>query len=154
MRLDPSKYEFLCISNKRSPIHHSYYLNNHLLQSVSSAKYLGVIDDAKLSWNKHVSYISTRTLNLFRHNMYFCDVPAKNKAFRALILPVLDCASAVWNPHTHKNISTLEKYKIVELIGCVVAGTTVIVTRGQSCLVNVVVSSIGHFFLHDGSISQ
>ena len=37
MRLNPSKCEFLCISNKRSPICHSYYLNNHLLQSVLSA---------------------------------------------------------------------------------------------------------------------
>jgi len=112
MKLNPSKCEFLCISNKRSPIHHSYYLNNHLLQSVLSAKYLGVIVDAKLSWNMHVSYISskaTRTLNLLRHNMYFCDAPAKNKAFRALVLPVLDYASAVWNPHTHKHIFTLEK---------------------------------------------
>ena len=43
MRLNPSKCEFLCIPNKCSPIHHSYYLDNHLLQSVLSVKYLGVI---------------------------------------------------------------------------------------------------------------
>ena len=81
----------LCIY-KHSPIHHSYYLNNIPLQSVSSAKYLGVIVDVKLSWNKCVSYISskaTRTLNFLRCNMYFCDAPAKNKAFRTLVLPVL-----------------------------------------------------------------
>ena len=67
MRLNPSKCKLLCIFNKRSSIHHSYYLNNHLLQYVLSAKYLGVIIDAKLSWNKHVSYISSkaaRKLNL------------------------------------------------------------------------------------------
>ena len=112
MRLNSSKCKLLCISNKRLPIHYSYYLNNHLLQSVLSAKYLGVIIDAKLSWNKHFLYISskaTQTLNLLRPNMYFCDTPAKNKAFRALVLPVLVYASAVWNPHTHKHISTLEK---------------------------------------------
>jgi len=34
MRLNPSKCEFLCISDKLSPIHHSYYLDNHLLQCV------------------------------------------------------------------------------------------------------------------------
>jgi len=111
-RLNPSKCKFLCISNKSSQIHHSYYLNNHILQSVLSAKYLGVIVNAKLSWNKHISCITskaTQTLNLLRCNMYFCDAPAKNKAFRTLVLPVLDYASAVWNPPTHKNISTLEK---------------------------------------------
>ena len=111
MRLNPSKCEFLCISNKRSPIQHSYYLNNHLLQCVSSVKYLGVIVDPKLSWNKHVSHVSskaTRTLNLLRRNMYCCNTPAKRRAFRALVLPILDYASTVWNPHTQKNILALE----------------------------------------------
>jgi len=86
--------------------------------------------------------------------MYFCDVPAKNNAFRALVLPVLNYASTVWNPHTHKSISTSKKYKIVELVWFVVAVTTIIVTHGLSSLVNVAVSSIGHLFLHDASISQ
>ena len=81
--------------------------------------------------------------------MYFCDAPAKNKAFRTLVLPVLDYASECGIP-THT--STAEK-KIMELVGCVVAGTTVKVTYGLSRLVNVV-SSTGHLFLHDVSISQ
>ena len=112
MRLNPSKCEFLCISNKRSPIDHSYYLNNHLLQCSSSIKYLGVIVDSKLSWNKHVSHVSlkaSRTLNLLHCNMYTCNSSAKRKEFRALVLSVLDYASTVWNPHTQKNISALEK---------------------------------------------
>ena len=98
--------------NKCSPIHHSYYLNNHVLQCLSSVKYLGVIVDSELSWNKHVSYVSlkvSRTLNLLHHNMHTCNSSAKRKAFRALVLPVLDYASIVWNPHTQKNISALEK---------------------------------------------
>jgi len=47
MRLNPSKCKLLCIFNKRSPIHHSYYLNNHLLyllsilESLSMQSYLG-----------------------------------------------------------------------------------------------------------------
>ena len=53
---------------------------------------------------------------------------------------------------THINTSLLlKKYKIVELDGCVVVGITVIVTHDQSRLVNVVVSSIGHLFIHDAS---
>ena len=34
---------------------------------------------------------------------------AKHKAFRALVLPVIDYATTVWNPHTQKNIIALEK---------------------------------------------
>ena len=41
--------------------------------------------------------------------MYTCQSSSKHKAFRALVLPILDYASVVWNPHTHKNVSTLEK---------------------------------------------
>ena len=41
--------------------------------------------------------------------MYTCQSSSKNKAFRALVLPILDYASILWNPHTNKNVSTLEK---------------------------------------------
>ena len=88
--------------------------------------------------------------------MYFCDAPAKNKAFRALVLPVLDYASAVWNPHTLKSISALEK---IQNCGARwVCGSRYNchshTCNGLSPLVNVVVSTIGHLFLHDVSISQ
>jgi len=62
MRLNTSKCEYLCIFNKRAPIQHSYYLNNYLPKSVSSVKYLGVIVDAKLSWNKHMSIMLRQKL--------------------------------------------------------------------------------------------
>ena len=86
--------------------------------------------------------------------MYTCNSSAKRKAFRALVLPVLDYAITVWNPHTQKNISALEKIQNRGLAGCVAAGTTVIVSHGQSHLVNVVTSFTGHLFLLIGSILQ
>ena len=112
MRLNPTKCELLCISNKRSPIKPSCYINNHKLQWAASVKYLGVVVDAKLSWNIHVSHVSakaTKVLNLLRRHLYTCRSPSKQRAFKALVIPILDYASAVWNPHTQKNISALEK---------------------------------------------
>ena len=75
MRLNPSKCELLCISNKRSPVQPAYYINNHYLQWVSSVKYLGVMVDSKLSWNDHISCVSyiykaTKILNLLCRHMY------------------------------------------------------------------------------------
>ena len=90
----------------------TYYINNCHLQWASSVKYLGVVVDSKLSWNDHISHISSKaskTLNLLRRHMFTCHTSSKHKAFRALVLPILDYASTVWNPHTQKNILALEK---------------------------------------------
>ena len=86
--------------------------NGLLLSSTASVKYLGVVVDAKLSWNIHVSHVSakaTEVLNLLRRHLYTCRYRSKQRAFKALVIPILDYASAVWNPHTQKNISALEK---------------------------------------------
>ena len=112
MRLNPSKCELLCISNKHTPTMPLYYINNHLLHWARSVKYLGVIVDIKLSWNSNVSHVSkkaTRVLNLLRRHMFTCKASSKQKAFRSLVIPILDYASTVWNPHTHKNSISLER---------------------------------------------
>ena len=51
MRLNVSKCDLLCISNKRSPTKPSYHINNYNLHWISSVnlKYLGVFLDNKLS---------------------------------------------------------------------------------------------------------
>ena len=86
MRLNVSKCELLCISNQRSPVRPAYYINNCHLQWASSVKYLGVVVDSKLSWNDHISHISSKaskTLNLLRRHMFTCHTSSKHKAFRA-----------------------------------------------------------------------
>ena len=111
MRLNPSKCELLCISNKHTPTKPLCYINNHLPHWARSVKYLGVIVDTKLSWNSNVSHVSkkaTRVLNLLRRHMLTCKASSKQKAFRSLVIPILDYASTVWNPHTHKNSIALE----------------------------------------------
>ena len=46
--------KFLRITN---PVMHNYYTENSLINEVSYTKYLGVIIDHKLSWNKHIRRI-------------------------------------------------------------------------------------------------
>ena len=75
MRLNVSKCDLLCISNKRLPSKPSYYINNHNLKWVSSVKYLGVFVDNKLLWNHQISHVSakaTKVLNLLWRHMYNC----------------------------------------------------------------------------------
>ena len=150
MRLNVSKCELL---NKRAPTKPSYYINNY---NLSYVKYLGVFVDSKLSWNYHVSYVSAKAakvLNLLRRHMYTCQSSSKHKAFRALVLPILDYASVVWNPHTHKNVSTLEKIQIEVPVGCVEADLTLKLPNGQNLQLTAAESVSGHHYLPGESIS-
>ena len=58
MSFNPIKYEFLHITNKKTPLIHSYYIATSLIKEVTSIKYLGVRIYNKLStWNDHIQYI-------------------------------------------------------------------------------------------------
>ena len=92
IHLNLSKCELLCISNKRSPL---YYINNHNLQF---RFFLSITIH-------HRTTISRMFLLKLPKFQTFCTVtcaPAILPPFRELVIPVLDYASVVWNPHTHK----------------------------------------------------
>ena len=58
MSFNPTKCEFLRITNKKAPLIHSYYIATSLIKEVTSIKYLGVRIDNKLTWNNHIQYIT------------------------------------------------------------------------------------------------
>lgn len=77
----------------------------------TSVRYLGLHINSTLSWNDHCSTIAakaTRILNFLRRTMYSCSKDSKHKCFRAFVLPILEYACQVWNPHTQKCIKQLE----------------------------------------------
>ena len=86
--------------------------------------------------------------------MYICQASSKQKAFKALVLPVLDYACTVWNPHTQKNILALEKIQNHGACWVWEVGSIPILQLGQSLLVNVAVSFIGLHFPPVESIYQ
>ena len=53
MIFNPSKWEFLRVTNTVYPIHMSYYLQNEKIKEVPHAKYLGVAIDQHLMCNEH-----------------------------------------------------------------------------------------------------
>ena len=67
MEFHPSKCQVLHISRSRSPIKSEYYMHGQELESEDSAKYLGANISADISWNSHISKITStanRTLGL------------------------------------------------------------------------------------------
>jgi len=60
MTFDILKCKLLRITNQQSPILHTYYIESSPIKEVTSAKYLGVTIDNKLTFNQHIQVISSK----------------------------------------------------------------------------------------------
>jgi myo-inositol-hexaphosphate 3-phosphohydrolase len=94
MAFHPDKCNLLSITTKRKPEHVYYNLHGHILESVDSAKYLGITLQSNLKWNKHID--QTASIK-------------KTHAYQALVRPKLEYCSSVWDPYTAENNYKLEK---------------------------------------------
>ena len=64
MEFNPSKCQVIHMTRSNNPIPTQYTLHNYcILESVSSAKYLGVDISSDLSWDTHINRISKKTNN-------------------------------------------------------------------------------------------
>ena len=82
------------------------------ITSVTQHKYLGVELDSKLTWNEHISAITGKvnsSLGFLRRNLYNCPEQIKTQAYNSLVRPLLEYACSVWDPHTQKNVQSIEK---------------------------------------------
>ena len=71
LRLNPSKCEVLCITNKRSPLYFDYKIGGCSLHWSSSVKYLGIYINSKLNWNNHCAHMAAKaTVQRF---LIFCE---------------------------------------------------------------------------------
>ena len=103
MPFNPKKCEFLRITNKKSPLIHSYYIATSPIKEVTSTKYLGVLIDHKLTWNDYIQSIAHKAaqVNGFRAICY-----------KSMVRPILEYVSSVWDPHTTANIQKLESVQL------------------------------------------
>ena len=79
---------------------------------MDAVKYLGVSISKDLSWNTHISNITTsanRTLGFVKRNVLTKNKDIKTMAYNSLVRPQLEYASAVWSPYTKENKSKIEK---------------------------------------------
>jgi len=82
------------------------------LEKVDSALYLGITVNSKLKWSEHISSISSkasRSLGLIKRNLWNCPRKVRETAYTSIVRPTLEYASALWDPHYKKDVSTLER---------------------------------------------
>ena len=88
-----------------------YKLNNEIIPTVSDLKYLGIVIDSNLKWEKHVNTTiskAMRTLGLLKSTLWHADVRTRLIAYKALCRSFLEYASDAWDPHLAKDIYALE----------------------------------------------
>ena len=91
--------------------HAKYYLYDNPLRIVNEAKYLGVLLDFKLSFNKHIETVCKKAngvLAFLKRYLYNCNLQIRSQAFMVYIRPILEHASTVWAPYTKSSIEKLE----------------------------------------------
>ncbi|MCG8047766.1 MAG: reverse transcriptase family protein, partial [Candidatus Thiodiazotropha endolucinida] len=111
MRFHPDKCTKLTVTRKKTQVKAEYKLHDHIIASVSSAKYLGVTITDDLSWDTHIQNIcnkANRTIGFLRRNLSIGAIAIKQQAYFSLVRPLVEYASTVWDPHTQVNIHRLE----------------------------------------------
>ena len=112
MSFNPSKCKTICISNKKAPPQRKYEFCGVYLEQVQSIKYLGVILNDDLKWSNHVKSISgkaSKVMGMVKRNFWNCPQKVKVTAYTSIVRPMLEYASAAWDPHLQKDIASLEK---------------------------------------------
>lgn len=111
MNINPKKTVAMTITRSRDPLKFQYNLGNHSLSFVSQYKYLGLVITSDLRWNEHISYIEKKAfskLGYLRRALAKATRDTKLLAYKTYVIPILEYASAVWDPHTQANIDKLE----------------------------------------------
>ena len=72
MEFNPGKCQVMHITKSRVPLQSQYTLHGQILESLDSAKYLGVNISQDQNWNKHINIIigkANRTLGFIKRNV-------------------------------------------------------------------------------------
>ena len=103
MNFNPSKCQVIHVTQRKTPFQTKYNLHGCFLESVPSAKYLGVTISEDLKWTDHINAISknaNQTLGFLKRNIRVHNRGKKSTAFKTLVRPQLEYASTVWSPYT------------------------------------------------------
>ncbi len=108
---DPSILKSVLYFDLPGKVIHKYNMMDHDLETVSHYPYLGVEISEDLNWDHHVNIITTKankTLGFIRRNLTRCPQDIREQAYKTLVRPNLEYASAVWDPYRKYQIDKIE----------------------------------------------
>ena len=113
MDFHPSKCEVMRVQRGKKQLVNppTYTLQGQSLKWVHGIKYLGVQITSDLSWNTHISAVTSqanRKLGFVRRNLQIGSHKVKAMAYKGLIRSNLEYCATVWSPHTKSYIRKVE----------------------------------------------
>ena len=97
-------------NRNREPLH--YAINSCKIPEKLSCKYLGVILRQDLGWGDQVTYTTRKawkSLHFVMRNLKKSSSAARKIAYQSLVRPMLEYASACWDPYRKGQIISLER---------------------------------------------
>ena len=111
MAFHPGKCTSLPVTRSRKPLGHQYELHGQILETVSTAKYLGVTVSRDMNWSEHIKNVSTKankTLGFLKRNLKISSRKIKEMAYKSCFRPALEYACTVWDRYTRQPIDRIE----------------------------------------------
>ena len=93
MEFNPSKCQVVHITRSPRPIKTSYTMHGHVLDSVDSARYLGVDISSNLSFSTHINRISSnasKSLGYLKRNILTKHPGIREAAYKTIVRPQLE----------------------------------------------------------------
>lgn len=124
MEFNPDKTKFMMVSRRRRNRATHLYLLGVEIEEVDSIRYLGVIFDRGLRWNRHISHVSQKAsqiINILARSagVYWgMKSDALHIIYKGAILPILTYAAPVWEEalNIQSNVKTLRRAQRLMLL--------------------------------------
>ena len=112
MQYHPQKCNSLSKTRSHQPHDFNYTLKGHILESVNTAKYLGITLSSNMSWDTHINNITAKAnkiLSFLRRNLQIKQEETKSLAYKSMVRSNLEYCSSIWAPHTKQHIDVYKE---------------------------------------------
>lgn len=113
LEFNSSKCKTISFTRSRAPLQYNYHISGVPLERVAEVRDLGLILDAKLTFNPHILDVCNRAFKslgfVTRQTSRFHDRNAIVTLYYAFVRSKLEYSSVVWDPHEQKYSLMLER---------------------------------------------
>ena len=99
MQYHPQKYNSISVARSHTPHAFNYTLKGHALESVNTAKYLGITLSSNMSWDTHINNITAKAnkiLSFLHRNLQIKQEETKSLAYKSMVRSNLEYCSSIW----------------------------------------------------------